>query len=122
MPGSIAGRPTHGRLDEVSVETLAPGVTRRAIRGKRGLLARLRFEAGARLAEHVHDQEELVFVERGRLLFRFGENEYILGPGEFLALPPGSVHEVQSLGRRIAEAVFAWSGPGVLAGRGKGVL
>jgi len=122
MPRSPTGRPAHGRLDELDVETLAPGVTRRAIRGKRGMLARLRFEVGARLAEHAHGQEELVVVERGRLLFRLGEAEYILGPGEFLVLPAGVRHEVQSLGRRMAAAVFAWSGPGILAGRGKGVL
>ena len=93
-----------------------------SITARRGRLARLRFKAGAGLTEHAHPQEEIVLVERGRLLFKLGESEYILGPGEFLLLPAGTAHEVRALGRRVAQAVVTQFGVGVLARRGKGVL
>jgi len=122
MPRSRTSKPEHGRFDDREVESLAPGVTRVAITARRGRLARLRFEAGAGLPEHAHPQEEIVLVERGRLLFKLGETEYILGPGEFLLLPSGTAHEVRALGRREARAVITQFGVGVLARRGKGVL
>ena len=89
---------------------MAPDVGLTVLRGARGGLARVRYARGASVPSHTHRQEELLLVERGRLLVEVGESEYILGPGEYLVLPAGQAHSVRALGQRRAAAVVAYLG------------
>src|SRR5579872_4957271 len=53
----------------------------------------------AALPPHVHHQEdEAAYVLEGRLLVRVGETERLVGPGEFVLLPRGTVHAQRNPG------------------------
>jgi mannose-6-phosphate isomerase-like protein (cupin superfamily) len=51
-------------------------------------------------SSHVHpEQEERFTVVEGRMKFRVGGRRKIVGPGETVAIPPGTVHSFANPGR-----------------------
>jgi quercetin dioxygenase-like cupin family protein len=57
-------------------------------------------------AAHVHPfQEERFTVVRGRMKFRAGLRTVVAGPGQTVAVPPGTIHRFQNAGDEEAHAV-----------------
>jgi quercetin dioxygenase-like cupin family protein len=48
--------------------------------------------AGASPPLHIHRDDEAVWVAEGRVRFRCGDREFILGPGSYTLLPRGVPH------------------------------
>jgi len=83
------------------VRTLVPrrvwdGITARAVHGERLTLAVVELDPGAVAEEHSHEHEQLGMVLRGSLLFRIGDEERELGPGETWEIPSNTVHRAEA--------------------------
>jgi quercetin dioxygenase-like cupin family protein len=50
-------------------------------------------DAGAVVAEHSHENEQLGICLRGMIDFRVGDERRRLGPGETWCIPPNTAHE-----------------------------
>jgi mannose-6-phosphate isomerase-like protein (cupin superfamily) len=62
-------------------------------------LAEARLDAGGRTQRHYHAvTEEIYFVTAGRAEMELDGERVELGPGEAVAIPPGSWHEITALG------------------------
>lgn len=60
-------------------------------------VARLRLPAGAELASHAHPEEQIIFVERGRLRVELADDSYEVPAGKASFHPAGTVHRVEAL-------------------------
>ncbi len=78
---------------------LGPGVWMRLVHCSPALVAtEARLSRGARVPGHSHPSTQVTVVRRGRLLLRVeGLGERLLGPGDYLVIPPGARHEAEAL-------------------------
>jgi amino-acid N-acetyltransferase len=67
-------------------------------------------EPGTRFERHQHEGEQITSVVEGELLFEIDGAVVRVGPGEAIAIPPGTPHAVFTLARP-AKAFDAWSPP-----------
>jgi quercetin dioxygenase-like cupin family protein len=67
-------------------------ITARSVHGERLTLAVVELEPGAIAEEHSHEHEQLGIVLRGSLLFRIGDEERDLKPGETWEIPSNTLH------------------------------
>jgi len=68
----------HARLvrwSDVPREALTATVARRVITAERMMVAQLYLEAGAVIAKHAHENEQITYVLEGRMRFWLGEHE-----------------------------------------------
>lgn len=66
--------------------------------GDRVVMKRLVVRAGSRFSLQYHERKEEAWVfERGRARVRLGDTEGIVGPGDVIAVRPGTVHRVEAL-------------------------
>lgn len=68
-------------------------IVARPVHGEHLTLALVELEAGAIVAEHSHDNEQLGLVLRGLMHFHIGEEERELGQGGTWCVPSGTPHE-----------------------------
>ena len=62
-------------------------------------LAEARIAVGATTTPHFHPQtEEIYYILAGRGRMRLGTEEQIVGPGDAIAIPPGSRHQLRNTG------------------------
>ena len=69
-------------------------------------------ERGAR--SHIHSREdEAIYVIEGQFQVRCGEQEYTLGPGDFISMPKGLPHMFTNVGQTLGR-LFCIATPGGL--------
>jgi mannose-6-phosphate isomerase-like protein (cupin superfamily) len=62
-------------------------------------LAEARLPAGGTTASHYHPQtEEIYYILEGTGRMQVGEETRVVGPGDAIAIPPGSVHQITNTG------------------------
>jgi quercetin dioxygenase-like cupin family protein len=71
--------------------------TLRPFAGDQLMLVRVEAPAGAKTPAHAHPQEPMCLVISGRLRFRIGDEERVLGPFEAIHIPSGMEHEAGAL-------------------------
>jgi quercetin dioxygenase-like cupin family protein len=85
-------------VDARSLPVLPFGVfTLRPFAGDQLMLVRVEAPAGAKTPPHAHPQEPMCLVSSGRLRFRIGDAERMLGPFEAIHIPSGMEHEAGAL-------------------------
>jgi quercetin dioxygenase-like cupin family protein len=82
----------HTDWDEIPVERLAEGIERQMVVGENLMVCRLRFAPRVVTPAHEHPHEQMILVERGRVLFTIGAEERIAEAGDVLHFPPHSWH------------------------------
>lgn len=87
-----------------------PGARYFAVALERSMLSYFEVAPNSVFAEHRHPSEQITMVLSGELLFRVGDDEILVGPGEVIALPADVPHTVSSLDLPVT-AVDAWSPP-----------
>ncbi|NPV06623.1 MAG: cupin domain-containing protein [Anaerolineae bacterium] len=87
----------HDRDDLPWVEA-SPGISRRVLAGERLMLVEIRIDADRTVAAHAHPHEQIGYVLEGRVRFRTGGSEKILGPGGTYSVPGGEEHSAEALG------------------------
>lgn len=72
-----------------------------------GFMGVLTLAPGEYVSEHYHPySEEFLYVVRGRLAMRLGDDVVELGPGEALLVPIGVRHRLSNVGVEEGQAVF----------------
>lgn len=84
--------------DIIPEDSPRPGVRRRAIRSSNALVVRNEMDPGMQTFPHRHDCEQLVMIEKGRVLFHVGDEVHTLGPGSVCVIPPGVLHYADPVG------------------------
>jgi quercetin dioxygenase-like cupin family protein len=67
------------------------------IKGGNIEVGRYRYAAGTGAKPHKHPEEQLVNVLSGKMRFRVGAEERILGPGDAVLIPPNMEHEASAV-------------------------
>lgn len=82
-----------GSLDAIPVEHVAHNLSRRMMSGKQGMAVWWDAKAGAHAGSHSHPHEQLVWVIRGEIDLRIGDEKRTMKPGDIAVIPGGIEHE-----------------------------
>lgn len=75
-------------------------------------LAEARLPAGASTTPHHHPQtEEIYYVLEGQGRVQLGEEARNVGPGDAIAIPPGTPHHVTNTGRAVLKFLCCCAPP-----------
>ena len=109
MSSSTSVAVNHYRWDEITEETLKPGLSRKLITGERMMIAHVYFKKGEIVPQHSHDNEQISYILSGALHFRFGakgEQEIIVRAGEVVVIPSNVPHSAVALEDTLDVDVF----------------
>lgn len=87
------------RWDEVKLEQMRGGITRRFVHSDKMMVAQVNFSKGDSVPAHRHDNEQYTYVISGALRFRFGEDQYeevVVGAGQIVLIPSGLLHSASA--------------------------
>ena len=93
--------PLHQSWSSIPVERLGPGIERQMVVGENLMICRLRFAPHIETPAHDHPHEQMTIVEKGRVVFTFGSEERVAGPGEILYFPSGFWHGARMLDEEV---------------------
>lgn len=79
---------------DIAINERRPGWRGRLIHSASMTFAHWRFEAGADIHEHHHEQEEVWHVIEGELEVTIGGERHVAGPGFVAIVPPMTPHSV----------------------------
>jgi quercetin dioxygenase-like cupin family protein len=85
------------KWDEVVLETVRDGITRKFIAGDREMVAQIHLKRGATVPTHSHESEQLTYVITGVLKFTLGGQDISVGPGELLRIPSWMPHSAVAI-------------------------
>jgi quercetin dioxygenase-like cupin family protein len=91
----------------VAKESLTPLITRQAIHTDTMTVALLELKRGAVVPRHEHPNEQITFLQRGRLLFEFDGDSRTIEAGQLLQIPGGAPHRVEALEDSLALDLFS---------------
>jgi quercetin dioxygenase-like cupin family protein len=81
------------KLASVPEEQITDKIQRRVVSGKQGTMVYWRIKAGAHAAAHKHPHEQFVWMVRGTMDFRIGNEKRTMKPGDVAVIPGGVEHE-----------------------------
>jgi quercetin dioxygenase-like cupin family protein len=81
------------KLETVPEEALTDKIGRRVVSGKQGTMVYWRMKAGAHAAAHKHPHEQFVWMIKGAMEFRLGNEKRTMRPGDIAVIPGGVEHE-----------------------------
>jgi quercetin dioxygenase-like cupin family protein len=73
-------------------ERINDQMTRKFIAGEQGMLVWWKAKAGATFAPHRHPHEQIVWMLKGRMTIRIGDEEKMMVPGDVAVIPGGVEH------------------------------
>jgi quercetin dioxygenase-like cupin family protein len=96
----------HTSGDWPAVEA-APGVERRVLScGDQMMIVQFTIQAGAQVPAHTHPHEQIGHIVSGRMIFRIGDEEREIGPGDGYNVPGGVVHGATGITEVVAVDSF----------------
>jgi quercetin dioxygenase-like cupin family protein len=81
------------KLESVPEEQVTGKIRRRVISGKQGTMVYWRMKAGAHAAAHKHPHEQFVWMIKGTMEFRIGNEKRTMKPGDVAVIPGEVEHE-----------------------------
>jgi quercetin dioxygenase-like cupin family protein len=81
------------KLASVPEEQITDKIQRRVISGKQGTMVYWSISAGAHVAAHKHPHEQFVWMVKGTMEFRIGNEKRTMKPGDVAVIPGGVEHE-----------------------------
>jgi quercetin dioxygenase-like cupin family protein len=99
----------HYRWEDLPVENLKGGLTRRLITGDRMMIAHVYLKKGAEVPRHSHENEQITYILEGALHFRLGadgEREVTVRAGDVLVIPSHLPHSALALEDTLDVDVF----------------
>ena len=85
------------KWDDVKLETVRDGITRRFIAGDREMVAQITLQRGATVPEHSHESEQLTYVLTGALTFTLDGRNVTVRAGELLRIPSWMPHSAEAI-------------------------
>jgi quercetin dioxygenase-like cupin family protein len=86
----LSGFSTFAAIPE---ERMTERISRRVISGRQGMMVWWSIRAGVHVAAHSHPHEQIVWMLKGRMEFRIGDERRVCGPGDIAVIPGGVEHE-----------------------------
>jgi quercetin dioxygenase-like cupin family protein len=93
--------------DALPVEPLNDLIGRQMLNGDAMTLARITLARGAVVPRHSHPNEQIATVLSGRLRFRLGDDERVVGAGASVLIAGDVPHAVEALEDSVVLDVFA---------------
>ena len=85
------------KWDDVVLENVREGISRKYIAGDREMVAQITLKRGAIVPEHSHESEQLTYVLTGALKFTLDGRDITVRPGEVLRIPSWMPHSAEAL-------------------------
>src|SRR5947207_1551262 len=85
------------KWNDVKLETVRDGISRRFIAGDRGMVAQITLTRGAIVPEHSHESEQLTYVLTGALKFTLAGRDITVHAGELLHIPSWMPHSAEAV-------------------------
>jgi unsaturated pyranuronate lyase len=82
-----------GELAGLPWEQINDKIERRVLAGKQGMLVWWKIKAGARAAPHRHPHEQIVWMLKGQMDFRIGNERRSMSAGDVAVIPSDAEHE-----------------------------
>jgi quercetin dioxygenase-like cupin family protein len=88
------------RWSELASDTITPkystthGAT---VNGTKLSVGLYKIPAGTGARPHAHPNEQVIAVVNGRMRFRLGGEERVVGPGEVILIPPNTEHQTTAI-------------------------
>jgi quercetin dioxygenase-like cupin family protein len=82
-----------GEFASLPEERLSDKVSRRILAGDQAMIVWWSVAAGVHVETHSHPHEQIVWMLKGRMEFRIGEERRMCGPGDVVVIPGGVEHE-----------------------------
>lgn len=96
--------------------TLPAGMSRRAVIVGKDMVALHEALPNLKCKPHAHASSQLSYILQGKLRMRIGDEEQVIGPGEFAFVPSGVEHSIESLDEYVLILdVFSPARPDILA-------
>lgn len=95
----MEARAVKTRWDDLAIEPMRGGMTRRFVNSDRMMVGQITFAKGDSVPAHRHDNEQYTYVISGALRFLFGEaqdEEVVVGPGEIVLIPANLLHSASA--------------------------
>ncbi len=83
--------------NQIPKEQMNPQFARQVIHSETMTVAKVYLVKGSVVREHSHPNEQLSYIEKGKLLFRMNGEEIIVSAGEVLQIPPHVPHSAEAL-------------------------
>jgi quercetin dioxygenase-like cupin family protein len=99
--------PVHHRWDSVQKKEVTPGIVRQFVSGARVSVAKFSLADGTSVPTHAHENEQVSYVVRGALKFRFPDREIVVRSGEVIVIPSNMPHGVDVIEDSEAIDVFS---------------
>jgi quercetin dioxygenase-like cupin family protein len=80
-------------LDDIPLEHVAANLNRKMMSGKQGMVVWWDAKAGAHAGSHSHPNEQLVWVIKGQIDLRIGEEKRTMKSGDIAVILGGVNHE-----------------------------
>jgi quercetin dioxygenase-like cupin family protein len=93
----MAAFPELYKWDDVVLENVREGISRKYIAGDREMVAQINLRRGAIVPEHSHESEQLTYVLTGALKFSLAGRDITVRPGEVLWIPSWLPHSAEAL-------------------------
>ena len=74
-------------------EQISEKISRRILSGDQAMLVWWSVGAGVHVEPHSHPNEQIVWMLKGKMEFRFGSEQRGCGPGDVVVIPGGVEHE-----------------------------
>jgi unsaturated pyranuronate lyase len=81
------------RFAALSEEPITEKVSRRILSGDQGMVVWWSIGAGVHVEPHSHANEQIVWMLKGKMEFRLGDEQRVCGPGDVVVIPGGTEHE-----------------------------
>ena len=81
------------QLAALPEERITDKISRRVLSGKQGMIVWWSIKAGAHASPHRHPHEQIVWMLKGKMEFRIGEEGRSMVAGDVAVIPSGVEHE-----------------------------
>ncbi len=81
------------QLAALPEEHITDKISRRVLSGKQSMMVWWKIKAGAHAAAHKHPHEQIVWMLKGKMDFRIGDERRSMGAGDVAVIPSGVEHE-----------------------------
>ena len=101
---------THFRWNDMAIEEVSGGLSRRLITGDRMMLAHVYIKKGCIVPRHSHENEQITYILEGGLRFWIGADEgqtLDVMAGEVLHIPSGVPHKAEALEDTLDVDIFS---------------
>ena len=93
--------------DKVKKEKLSETFYRQMVYGEKVMVAQLDIRKGSVVPEHMHENEQITWIMKGKLHFKIDGKEMDVGQGEIVIIPPNIKHEAIALEDTLDVDVFS---------------